>query len=421
MKRMSPLLALGLLVAGLCPVSLCDSGCVLRGENGTQDKTHEDNLKVASSNINFAFSLYKKLALNTPNENVIFSPISISVALAFVSLGANSTTLTEILEGLRFNLTETPEAEIHRGFQHLLSTFNQSSNELQLSMGNAMFVDENLKLLEKFREKAQELYGAETFNVKFLDAISAAEKFINDYVKNKTRGKIVDLVHDLNPQTVMIVVNYIFFKAQWQKTFDPRGTHESKFHVSANKSVEVPMMNIENLATPYFRDEELSCTVVELKYTGAASALFILPDEGKMEEVEATLSPETLRRWRESLTTRLINELYVPKFSISGDYSLENILPQLGIREVFTSQADLSGITGAKNLMVSQVLHKAVIDVAENGTEAAAATAVQIILTSAMLEPLTIVRFNRPFLMTIFSSDTQSILFMGKVVNPKKQ
>ncbi|OBS79329.1 hypothetical protein A6R68_18282, partial [Neotoma lepida] len=121
------------------------------------------------------------------------------------------------------------------------------------------------------------------------------------------------------------------------------------------RSVRVPMMNIKFLTTPYFRDEDLSCSVVELKYTGNASALFILPEGGSMQQVEARLQPETLRKWKDSLRPRKIDDLYIPKFSISTDYSLENILPQLGIREVFSTQADLSGITGAKDLRVSKV------------------------------------------------------------------
>ncbi|XP_026636753.1 serine protease inhibitor A3N-like [Microtus ochrogaster] len=178
------------------------------------------------------------------------------------------------------------------------------------------------------------------------------------------------------------------------------------------------MMKIERLTTPYLRDEKLSCTVVELKYTGNASALFILPDVGRMQQVEASLQPETLRKWRDSLSPRMIDELYMPKFSISTDYGLEKILPQLGIREVFSTQADLSGITGSKNLRVSQVVHKAVLDVAETGTEAAAATGFKLIPLCRKIISMS-VRFNRPFLMFVSEANTQMILFLAKISNPK--
>ncbi|XP_068847273.1 serpin A3-6-like [Capricornis sumatraensis] len=410
-ERVSPLLALGLLLAGLCSSVHCLPENVT--PEGQHKRTSVDDHALASSNTDFAFSLYKQLALKNPNKNVIFSPLSISIALGFLSLGARGSTLTEILEGLKFNLTETPETEIHRGFQHLLQTLNRPSNELQLSVGNAMFVQEELKLLDKFREDARVLYSSEAFPTEFSDS-NAAMKLINDYVKNKTQGKIEDLFKNLDPLTKIILVNYIYFKARWQIPFDPKRTQQAEFHVSENETVQVPMMNIA-LVIPYFRDEELGCTLVELTYTSNDSAIFILPDEGKMQDLEAKLIPETLTRWRNSLQPRLIHTLYLPKFSISSDYNLEDTLSELGIQKVFTSEADLSGITGVRNLKVSQVVHSAVLDVDEEGTEGAAATGVQIIPLSSLK---TIVRFDRPFLIAAVLKDTQSIIFLGKVTNP---
>ncbi|CAI9158082.1 unnamed protein product [Rangifer tarandus platyrhynchus] len=411
---MSTLLALGLFLAGLCSSVHC------LPENMTPEKQHKgasvDDHTLASSSTDFAFSLYKQLALENPSRNVIFSPLSVSIALGFLSLGARGSTLTEILEGLKFNLTETRETEIHQGFQHLLQTLNRPSNELQLSVGNAMFVQEELKLLDKFREDARALYASQAFRTEFNDS-NAAMKLINDYVKNKTQGKVEDLFKDLDPLTKIILVNYIYFKAQWKTRFDPKHTQQAEFHVSENKTVEVPMMSTGGLETPYLRDEELGCTLVELTYTSNDSALLILPDKGKMQDLEAKLNPETLTRWRESLQPSLIDTLYLPKFSISSDYNLPHILSKLGIQKVFTAEADLSGITDVMDLGVSQVVHSAVLDVDEEGTEGAAATGVELSPRSAFM---TIVRFNRPFLIAIVLKDTQSIIFLGKVTNPSQ-
>ncbi|KAM5273674.1 alpha-1-antichymotrypsin-like [Ctenodactylus gundi] len=379
---------------------------------------HVDNPRPASNNTEFAFSLYKQLAQTYPSKNIVFSPVTISTALAFVSLGARGTTLTEILEGLRFNLTETPEAEIHQGFQHLLRTLRQPSDQLQLSTGNAMFITEQLEALAKFMEDAQELYAAQAFRTNFQDS-STAKRVINDFVEKKTQGKIRDLIKDLDTDTKMVPVNYIYFKDKWKTPFDPKDSFESRFYVSKDKWVEVPMMSMESKKFPYFRDEALSCTVVEMKYTGSASALFILPDEDQMEALEAKLLPETLRRWRDSLQMTGFGEILLPKFSISSDYNLEHVLPLLGIREVFSSMADLSGVTGHRNLTVSQVVHKAVLDVTEEGTEAAAATGIRM-MGGCLKMPSLIVRFNRPFLMAIVHVDTQSVLFLSKVANPKE-
>ena len=143
-ERTSFLLALGLLMAGIRSVHCLPENVVVKDRH-----RRVDGHTLASSNTDFAFSLYKQLALKNPNKNVIFSPLSISIALAFLSLGARGSTLTEILEGLKFNLTETPETEIHQGFQHLLQALNRPSNQLQLSVGNAMFVQEQLMLLDR--------------------------------------------------------------------------------------------------------------------------------------------------------------------------------------------------------------------------------------------------------------------------------
>ncbi|XP_006998927.4 serine protease inhibitor A3N-like [Peromyscus maniculatus bairdii] len=421
-KKMALLVALGLFIVGICLVVLC----LTYGTLGRDIEVHEDqnngtkmdSLKLASINTDFAFSLYKELALKNPNKNILFSPFSISAALAILSLGASSNTLEEILGGLKFNLTETPEADIHRGFGHLLHMLSQPGDQVNISIGSMIFVDKHLQILTEFKEKARALYQSEASMTDFQQP-DEAKKLINDYVRKQTQGKIKELMSELDARTVMVLVNYIYFKGKWKMPFDPEDTFEAKFHLGNSRSVKVPMMNIEDLTTPYFRDEDLSCSVVELKYTSNASALFILPDEGRMQQVEASLQPETLKKWKDSLRPRKIDQLYVPKFSISTDYSLEKILPQLGIREVFSEEADLSRITGTKDLRVSQVVHKAVLDVAETGTEAAAATGLKVVPFSAKHISMT-VRFNRPFLMIIFDTNTQTPLFLAKITNPKR-
>ncbi|XP_037066695.1 serine protease inhibitor A3F-like isoform X1 [Peromyscus leucopus] len=409
-------------MAEISPAVLCQPDDILGRDTAVQEnqnnRTPVDNLALTSTNTDFAFSLYKELASKNPDKNIIFSPFSISIALAVLSLGARSKTLEEILEGLKFNLTETPEADIHRGFGHLLHMLSHPGDQVQIRTGSAMFIEKHLQILAEFKEKARVLYQAEISTADFQQP-HEAKKLINDYVSKQTQGKISELISDLDEQTLMVLVNYIYFKGKWKTPFEPHFTRESDFYLDEKRTVKVPMMYHMFLTTPYFRDEDLSCSVVELKYTGNASALFILPDEGRMQQVEASLQPETLKKWKDSLRSRKIDDLYMPKFSISSDYSLENILPQLGIKEVFSKQADLSGITGAKDLRVSQVVHKAVLDVAETGTEAAAATGCCSDGSALILQPLKIY-FNRPFLVMISDTNTQTPLFMAKVTNPKE-
>ncbi|NP_001257911.1 serine protease inhibitor A3M isoform X1 [Rattus norvegicus] len=411
--------ALGLLMAGICPAVLGFPDGTLGNDtllHKDQDKgTQLDSLTLESINTDFAFSLYKMLALKNPDKNVVFSPLSISAALAIVSLGAKGNTLEEILEVLRFNLTESYETDIHQGFGHLLQRLSQPGDQVKIITGNALFIDKNLQVLAEFQEKTRALYQVEAFTADFQQP-RVTEKLINDYVRNQTQGKIQELVSGLKERTSMVLVNYLLFRGKWKVPFDPDYTFESEFYVDEKRSVKVSMMKIEELTTPYFRDEELSCSVLELKYTGNSSALFILPDKGRMQQVEASLQPETLKKWKDSLRPRKIDELYLPRLSISTDYSLEEVLPELGIRDVFSQQADLSRITGAKDLSVSQVVHKVVLDVNETGTEAAAATGANLVPRSG--RPPMIVWFNRPFLIAVSHTHGQTILFMAKVINP---
>ena len=209
--------ALGLLMAGICPPFLCCPEDTLGKHTPVQkDRDHEtqlDSLTLASINTDFAFSLYKKLALKNPDTNIVFSPLSISAALAIVSLGAKGNTLEEILEGLNFNLTETPEADIHQGFGHLLQRLSHPGDQVQIRTGNALFVEKHLQILAEFKEKARALYHTEVFTANFQQPHEAM-KLINSYMSNQTQGKIKELVSDLDGNTSMVIVNELLFKGE---------------------------------------------------------------------------------------------------------------------------------------------------------------------------------------------------------------
>ncbi|KAK2541191.1 alpha-1-antiproteinase 2 [Columba guinea] len=368
-------------------------------------------LKLVPNNADFAFQFFKEVTLEAPNKNIFFSPVSISTAFAMLALGARSTTQTQILEGLTFNLTDIQEKEIHEGFHNLIHMLSHPENGVHLNMGNAIFLKEKLKPLQKFVDDAKALYQLEAFTTDFNNP-REAEKQINDYIERKTHGKITNLVKDLDPQAVMLLASFVFFKGNWEQPFEPEHTEVREFFVDAETTVKVPMMYQTGRFDFYF-DEQLSCTVVRLHYNGSATAFLVLPAKGKMKHLEQTLVKETIQEWSDRLFQSLMS-LYFPKFSISGSYEITNTLSKMGIVDVFTDQADLSGITGAPELKVSKVVHKAALDVDETGTEAAAATAAEIVTMS--LPPT--IEFNRPFLMLIFDRDTNSTLFIGKIVNP---
>ncbi|XP_069064528.1 alpha-1-antitrypsin-like isoform X2 [Pleurodeles waltl] len=369
--------------------------------------------KIASRNAEFAFNLYKQISKGGSSDNVFFSPVSISTVISMLSLGAKSLTFDQIIAGLGFNLTDTSKEEIYLGFQHLLHVLNNPNSELQLNIANALFIDNNLKVLPKFTEDVKKYYDSEAFSSDFTQS-EEAKKQINDYVEKHTNGKIVDLLQSLDHSTQMVLVNCIFFKGKWEHVFDANLTKEATFSVDKNTTVRVPMMEREGVYNSW-RDHDLSCVVVRLNYGGNASAFFILPDEGKMNEVEEGLSSATLQKWWHTHRERTFN-LHLPKFSISATTDLRAVLEKLGMTDVFSDMANLSGITGHNNLKASKVVHKAVLSIDEQGTEASGATAIEI---KPRFIPRPII-FNRPFVLSIVDSNTQSLIFIGKVINPTK-
>lgn len=228
-RKMKPTYSLCLVLACLCTVAQCHQNPHNHNKQHNPKRTyypghssHREEVyplknktfvKLVPSNADFAFSFYKLVASEATDQNIFFSPISISASFAMLALGAKSATLTQILEGLAFNLKKTQEQEIHEGFCQILHMLNRSDSELQLSLGNALFIEETLKPLQKFLDDVESFYESEVFSTDFNNS-SGAENQINAYIEEKTNGKIVKLVENLDPLTAMVLVNYVFFKGK---------------------------------------------------------------------------------------------------------------------------------------------------------------------------------------------------------------
>nr|XP_012594096.1 kallistatin isoform X1 [Microcebus murinus] len=398
-----------------------------KGQGGT-NSSHQQvpgtdegspSLRIAPGNTNFALRFYHLIASESPKKNIFFSPLSISAALAMLSLGARSHSQTQMLQGLGFNLTELSESDIHGGFQHLLHNLNLPSRELAMHVGSALFLNQDLPFLPKFLNETTAFYESRLFHTDFSDTVGTTQ-LINNHVKQETQGKIVDLVSKLSTDTLMVLVNYVYFKALWEKPFATSRTTHRAFYVDESTTVQVPMMVQDNEHHWYLHDRYLPCSVLRMDYKGDATALFILPNQGKMKELEEVLTPEMLRRWNNLLQKRNFYrklELHFPKFSISGSYTLHQILPKLGFHDLFSPRANFSGITGQLKLQAPKSFHKATLDVNEAGTQATAATSSSTRFLSAQ-HSHRVLWFNRPFFLVILSGSTQSVLFLGKVVDP---
>ncbi|ELK01168.1 corticosteroid-binding globulin [Pteropus alecto] len=365
---------------------------------------------LAPSNVDFAFNLYKHLVASAPGKNVFISPVSISMALAMLSLGARGHTRAQLLQGLGFNLTETPEAKIHQGFRKLHHLLSKSDDTLEMIMGNTVFLNQSLELLESFSADTKHYYELDTLATDFQDWARASRQ-INEYIKNKTQGKIMDSFLELDSPATLILVNYIFFKGMWAHPFDQGSTREENFYVNETTLVQVPMM-FQSREIKYLKDPLLPCQLVQLDYVGNSTVFFVLPNAGEMDAVVTALSRDTIQRWSDSLTSRQV-DLYIPKVSISEAYDLGSLLEDMGIADLLTQQANFSGITQESQLKLSKVVHKAMLQLDEKGVQEAAPTGVSLKVES---EPITI-HFNRPFIIMLFDEFTWSSLFLVKAMN----
>nr|XP_034344465.1 corticosteroid-binding globulin isoform X2 [Arvicanthis niloticus] len=396
------------LVLYTCLLWLCTSGLWT-----AQADTHEDSSShrgLAPTNVDFAFNLFQRLVAMNSNKNTLIAPVSISMALAMLSLGTQGSTQTQFLQSLGFNLTETSEAVIHQNFQSLNYLLKQSESGLEMNSGNVMFLLQNLKLKDSFLADMKHYYESEALSLPSKDWTKASQQ-INKHVEKKTQGKIEHVFSDLDSPATLILVSYIFLKGTWELPFSPENTREDDFYVNETSSVKVPMM-VQSGSIDYFHDSEIPCQLIQMNYVGNGTAFLILPDQGQMDTVIAALNRDTIDRWGKLVTPRQMN-LYIPKFSISDTSDLKDVLADVGIKDLFTNQSDFSDTTEDVPLTLT-VIHKAMLQLDEGNALPVATNGAPLHLPS---ESPTL-RFNQPFIVLIFDKFTWSSLMMSKITNP---
>jgi serpin B len=369
---------------------------------------------VIEANNQLALELYNQF--KDEEENIFFSPYSISTALAMTYEGARGQTAQEMQSVFHF-----PEEDSVRrpAMAAVYNQINQEDSKYQLNTANALWAQEDYPFLNEYINLIDQYYGGRATNLDFIREAEKSRKTINDRVAQQTKDKILDLIPAgvLNELTRLVLTNAIYFKGQWLTQFDEKDTQEEDFRVGPEKTIKIPMMSLTNGETEfdYLETEELQ--ILEMPYNGEElSMLVLLPKEDDLAALEESLNLDNLNQWREMLNQQPVN-VFMPKFTFETKYFLKQDLQEMGMPTAFSMQADFSGMDGTKDLFISKVIHQAFVEVNEEGTEAAAATAVVIELKSVG-PSVAVFRADHPFIFLIQDSQSGNILFLGRVNNP---
>jgi len=372
---------------------------------------------LARGNNAFALDLYGRLC-GQPG-NLFFSPYSISTALAMTYAGARGETAAEMGGTLRFPLKGP---ELHGAFRALMAQINAPGRQRQfrLTVANALWGQKSYGFLPGYLKLIEQNYGARLTELDFASAAEKARAAINDWVSKATNEKIKDIIPQgaLSPLTRLVLTNAIYFYGKWAVPFGKESTHEAPFWPSPEKSVKVPTMH-KTASFPYAATDE--CQALEMPYRGGEVSMIILLPKKKdgLTALEKSLSAAKLNSLLAVLKRRRV-VVSLPKFKFAAQFGLKDVLMSMGMKTAFSlDRADFSGMNGGKEpLCISAVLHKAFVAVDEEGTEAAAATAVMMVGTAMPVEPPAVFRADHPFLFIIRHRPSGSILFMGRVINP---
>jgi serpin B len=359
----------------------------------------------------FALDVYHRL--RQTEDNLFFSPFSVSLTLAMLYGGARTATEAQMAQALQFGL---PQDALHPAYHWLESTLksrDRGSDEFRLHIVNATFGRVGQEFLPAYLDLLARNYGAGMALLDFENQPEQARRAINDWVGKQTQDRIRDLLPDgsISPLTVLVLVNAIYFKAAWLTPFDAAITENGVFHALGG-DVTVPMMSGEPVRASYVQGDDYQA--VALPYRGESFELVaIMPNQGRFGAIERQLDAQLLPTLLGSLARAHIS-VTMPRFEIRTRVTMNEILQALGMQDAFTTAADFSGINGQRNLYLSLVQHEAFVRVDEAGTEATAATAGGVDLVSL---PQRVV-LNRPFLFLIRDIETQGILFLGRVMDP---
>jgi len=386
-----------------------------------QEVPAEAASSVVEANNLFGFDMYAELK-DDPSfagENIFFSPHSISFALGMTQEGA----LGETAEEMRSVLYLPEDATTRRAeFKEIYDRINAEGKEFELHTANAIWPEQTFDIKQEFADVVKNYYGGESTPMDYKNDPEGSRVEINDWVEEQTNNKIVDLIPAgyIDTLTKLVLTNAIYFKANWFKQFEEEATEEADFYKDDGSTVTAELMHDVDYFNYY---ETGDVQMAELLYNGTeVSMLVILPKENNIEAVEESLGWETLKGWREEMESKRL-DLYLPKFTFETKKDLNRYLIELGMSMAFSGSAEFEdiGVPPEGPLYISNVIHQAFIAVDENGTEAAAATAVIMKAMAAgpveLPDPIEF-KADHPFLFIIQERESGNILFMGRIMDP---
>ena len=373
--------------------------------------------------LDFSARLYGLLA--SQDGNIFISPYSISAALLLTDLGANGKTETEIRAA--FGAENVAKTEIHKYYKELEGQLNdETKGTTSLSIANRIFTRLGLEIDKEYTKNSKEYYNSGIDELDFICAAENSRNHINKWVEEQTRNKITNLLQPgtIGRDSLMVLVNAIYFKGEWLKPFDGSDTRKSDFHLNVGTKKRIDMM-FSKERLKYTLDNDIGYSAVKLPYKDCSIAMvIILPNAiDGLANLEKKLDPTLLRDILQKVgkANRPEVQLGIPKFKMEANYKLETVLPKLGIISMFDSNmADFSAILPkTPDAFISDAIHKTFVEVNEKGTEAAGATAMVVRLGSAMpLEPPKRFIADHPFLFLITDTRTDAVLFMGRYQSP---
>lgn len=382
----------------------------------------QDSNSVAIANNQFAFDLYAKY--KSQDGNIFYSPYSITSVLAMTYEGARGQTAEEMQLVLHF-----PQDSFNPkySFLQMNQKINRKNKEYELKIANALWAQNDSMFLDDYFDLVEKYYDGKITNLDFANDVEKSRLIINSWVEEKTNNKIKNLIpqNKLSEKARLVLTNAIYFKGSWLYPFDKKKTKEHDFRMAADRTVKTQMMCLIDEESTFNYGETDKFQILELPYEGNdLSMLIILPKDDNLKAVEELLNLENFSHWKALLSYEGV-DVYLPKFKFEAQYFMDQDLIGMGMSTAFTfgidygGSADFSGMTGNKQLNIDQVIHKAFVEVNEEGTEAAAATALIMGLGAFMSPELKkTFKADHPFIFIIQDVETENILFLGRVRNP---